>query len=530
MQGGVKKYLRIGWQTALAVLLCGGLAMAQSAVEMPGKNRTHWDQLRLNNANMARKGRTLFDQAAALELPTRYTLKKDARVLGWYPHFVDEAYRSVNFSLLSDLVYYSYEVEAKNGNSLSIHDWEAENWRKVAKAQNPNLRIWLAVSFPKGQDIKVFLNDPTAMNTLIARLTEVVPGAGVGAILDFEELQLEDQEVFMPFLNKLKNGLAAKKLQLGITLNTPNPAENLNVAALGGIVDLLVVKAYNYRSKQQNAGSLDPITGDSNSLTQTLLSYPADSSLRQKTIFTYPYFGAVWQTQSSALPARALKLEGIRTYAEIRGTYQYTSRRDTVKGSPYYNFALGNSESSMTYTQVWFDDSASLAQKYKLTLDHGMGGVGIWALGYDQGYPELNNLLAARFAVPDTTTKALEIPAMPKLDSENLLADLNELSKYRVLLLLIVWILVLFFILGVAALLLHEDAVDFLLRDLKYIGAYHVFLQLTVVSWLVLFRQLKQQGEPEFEHHFTVWIVLALVAAGQAAWTYFQFKKRGLLP
>ena len=63
------------------------------------------------------------------------------------------------------------------------------------------------------------------------------------------------------------------------------------------------------------------------------------------------------------------------------------------------------------WNQTWYDDSLSISKKYDLALSKNLGGIGIWALGYDEGYDELWNLLKNKMAAK-----------RPKLTNEYLLS------------------------------------------------------------------------------------------------------------
>jgi hypothetical protein len=53
-----------------------------------------------------------------------------------------------------------------------------------------------------------------------------------------------------------------------------------------------------------------------------------------------------------------------------------------------------------TWNQTWFDDEQSLSLKYALARGNNLGGVGMWALGYDAGRTELWSLIDQQFRVP----------------------------------------------------------------------------------------------------------------------------------
>jgi hypothetical protein len=66
-------------------------------------------------------------------------------------------------------------------------------------------------------------------------------------------------------------------------------------------------------------------------------------------------------------------------------------------------------------TQYWFENSETLSEKYRWVLRNRLGGVGIWALGYDNGYPELWQSLRENFGegwlAEDTTYRSRFIVA-----------------------------------------------------------------------------------------------------------------------
>jgi spore germination protein YaaH len=67
---------------------------------------------------------------------------------------------------------------------------------------------------------------------------------------------------------------------------------------------------------------------------------------------------------------------------------------DSISASSY----LITKEHKLEYRQLFFEDSKSLSIKYDWIKKNQVGGVGIWALGYDNGYSDLWNLLVDKFS------------------------------------------------------------------------------------------------------------------------------------
>ena len=51
-----------------------------------------------------------------------------------------------------------------------------------------------------------------------------------------------------------------------------------------------------------------------------------------------------------------------------------------------------------TTQELWFDDDYTLRKKYDFALSNQLKGVGIWALGYDNGYDDLWNVIEDKFS------------------------------------------------------------------------------------------------------------------------------------
>jgi MYXO-CTERM domain-containing protein len=120
---------------------------------------------------------------------------------------------------------------------------------------------------------------------------------------------------------------------------------------------------------------------------------------RKSIVLGVPYYGNQWQTSSDQPGAANLGHDNSVTYAAARQALAAgVAPRQWEAGSqtPWYTFL-----SSGTRRQVWYDDEESLQAKYVMAKEQGLGGVGMWALGYDNGYPELWSLLEAEFTQAD---------------------------------------------------------------------------------------------------------------------------------
>ncbi|MGB0838938.1 MAG: glycosyl hydrolase family 18 protein, partial [Chitinophagales bacterium] len=130
------------------------------------------------------------------------------------------------------------------------------------------------------------------------------------------------------------------------------------------------------------------------SLKTTLNNYLASGVDASKFIMAVPYYGREWKTRSSGVPATTSSYVKAPTYTHIKNSYypNYTVKWDDKSATHYVVRKV-----SGTIRQCWFDSEESLGRKYDLALENDIGGVGMWALGYDHGHHDLWDLLEDKF-------------------------------------------------------------------------------------------------------------------------------------
>ncbi|HEY4787197.1 MAG TPA: glycosyl hydrolase family 18 protein, partial [Bacteroidales bacterium] len=107
-----------------------------------------------------------------------------------------------------------------------------------------------------------------------------------------------------------------------------------------------------------------------------------------------PYYGYDWPTTDSLPNSNTSGSGTARIYNDAALTASYNGRLwDRHASVPYYAYTSGTS-----WRQCWYDDSVSLGFKYDMVNMCNIGGIGIWALGYDRTRQELWNLLREKFS------------------------------------------------------------------------------------------------------------------------------------
>lgn len=331
-----------------------------------------------------------------------YTLAKDKYVFGWHPYWVEDAYKSYNFSVLNVIAYYSYEVESSTGDYKDLHDWKDTKLVSYAHKKNPNCKVLLSISSIGKKENEAFLQNPDAQANLIRKVTKLISEANAnGAHLDFEGIPASQKDAFTNFVIDLcaKLRTEIKGAFVSISLPTIDFEQAFDVKQLNKHANLFVLNGFEfYGANTEIAGPVSQIKGGGTwwnySLERSVDEYLAAGVEPQKLLLGLAYYGAEWVTADLKTPSKARKFVKYLTYRDIKQKIGYaTPSEDAESLSSYYVSRDANNN----YRQIWYDDSLSLAKKYDWILEKKLGGVGIWALGYDNGYPQLWQALGAKF-------------------------------------------------------------------------------------------------------------------------------------
>lgn len=367
------------------------------------KNETQWDKhYGITNAEVYKK---------------KHLLKEDYKVFGWHPYWMGSAYKEYNFSLLSMIAYFSYELNPKTGGYNTIHDWKTTSLIDSAKAHDTE--VLLSVTNFGGNNNRVFLSSPKAQDKLIDELSSLLKERNANGVnIDFENIPSSQRLNFTTFIIQLSNKLKLNNSNYRITLAIP-PIDYQNVydfKKLNSYVDHYIIMGYEfYGANSKHAGPISPVSSGSYwwdyNLQSALDQYEAEGIEFPKTLMGLPYYGAEWKTQSLKFPSKVKSFVKYPMYRDIKKKYgELPCCEDESSLSKYYVYR----DSDNDYRQLWYEDSLSLSKKYDWVIEKNLGGVGIWALGYDNGNDELWKLLAAKFAYQGLEEKNAKISSFLK--------------------------------------------------------------------------------------------------------------------
>ena len=347
-------------------------------------------------------------------------------------------YPTWNFSLLSTVAYFGLHVQ---DDGTFAPDSGASVWNSsqltglISTAHAHGTKVVLTIieqDFSPGTPhmCSALIHAPTTLANTVSQ----VMGKGVdGVNIDYEGLNgacgtsdsSAARNAFTSFAAEMHNALPAGSY-LSVDTYAGSATDSLgffDVGALSPWVNAFFVMAYdlefsNYNRPPINCspfclGPTAPLSGYYYNETSTMSQYLALAPA-SKVILGIPYYGrksCVTTGGPNQYPTSALVAD---TYLDASTEYtapqvqsgSYVGHRDNndptgqERWDNWFNTAISCNR------ELYWDDPASLGQKYALVNRDNLRGVGIWNLNYGGGAGELWSQLAANFACPVALTLA----------------------------------------------------------------------------------------------------------------------------
>jgi spore germination protein YaaH len=313
-----------------------------------------------------------------------------ATVFGYLPYWENPT--PLRWDLLTHVACFSVEVN-QFGHITNTRGWPW--WNVINEAHANGVKVVLVATLFDGAQIETLINTPAYKQSFFVNIrNQLLLGNADGLNIDFEN-GTQWQDDINGFMADLSAYLKAEIPGIEISIAGPavNWADRWDLVGLAEVVDAIFIMGYQFAGGWSSvAGANAPLTGGSINITDTVDVQYAGVR-RDRLILGVPYYGHHWQTFSSGAGASVRTFVGsTRFFNDEPNAAFYGKLWDANTQTPWYRwFANG------TWNQVWYDDAESLGLKYQLAIDRGLQGVGMWALGYDEGRDELWDQLELQF-------------------------------------------------------------------------------------------------------------------------------------
>ena len=262
-----------------------------------------------------------------------------------------------------------FSVSDNDGNVSSLASGEY-----VMQAHEKGLKVWgLVDNFSENMSTTTVLSNTAARQNLENQLVTYALKAGLDGInVDFESLSEDVGIHFLQFLRELS--IQCHENNLVLSVDNPVPEDftsHYDRAEQGKVVDYVIIMGYDEHYVGSDAGSVASLPWVEQGVKDTLAEVPA-----KRTILAIPFYTRLWKTtDGGALTSEAIGMDQAQQAISDNGAETYWDKTTSQNYGTY--------EGDGATSQIWREDSKSIAEKVKLIPKYKLAGVAEWKLGFE---------------------------------------------------------------------------------------------------------------------------------------------------
>ncbi len=318
-----------------------------------------------------------------LLLINSYSVRKRGDIVAYHPYWAKET-KNYNYNLISTLSYYGYSINAETGGYKTLNGWDTSSVVTKALASGCNVDLCVYHKQEESDSLSYFLlSFSTQLKFTQSLCNQIKTRKATGANIIFEEMDSTYRDIFPIFIQLLSSYLKRDNRSLTVTIPASDNSSVFNIKKLDPFVDHFVIDFTKTKVKRAFA----PINYIDSVLTKVLNKGVSPA----KFIVCLPLYGGQWESNSD-------KFYDYIKYSKI--TSEYLDNYDSIHVGKDVRIDFVDDYWD-SYT-LWFDDAQTLAAKCDLIYSKNIGGVGLWALEYDNYKSDLWNAVVNRTLYSDT--------------------------------------------------------------------------------------------------------------------------------
>jgi len=342
-------------------------------------------------------------------------------IYGFFPYWNSKYADELNINLLTHFAYFAVDlnpdgsINKANSKREQEPGWNKLNSKTVGKllyqSKLLDQKTVLTITAMDTDLIDSILSNPQNFDNAIKSIIDVYHQYDFDDInIDFEYIGEPNEKIrggFVAFIQSLKNACLGINKYCQIDIDVFGDAATKyrlwDLNSLNQTVDHVIVMAYDYyRKSSSQAGPVAPLTGKCQTknnnlcLEQDIMFHISEMTKivsPEKIILGIPFYGYEWQTAGKDFLANTYPGTGsMASYSRIQTIFSdpdvssLSAKWSESTLSPYLVFEIDKE-----IHQIHFENPESIKQKIKLIKSAGLGGIAIWALGYETPFPDLWN-------------------------------------------------------------------------------------------------------------------------------------------
>ncbi len=382
-----------------------------------------------NNRNVTSISQIISPLASATS-PSLSPLQEDKKgyqVYGYAPYWTFNKLDDVDFNVLTTFAYFGVPIQTDGSLDRSDKGYEVFMSDKATqvfqKAHAAGTKVNLTVTLMENDKILAFLDSPQAQETAVNEIVTEVKARGIdGVSIDIEYAGKPDPAYrgkFTNFVTQVTNRMHAdipnSQVTVAVYALSAKQPQLYDIGALAQNADSIFMMAYDFSVKgSKKSEPTAPLYGHKEGKYYYDIATAVEDFLKvmpsEKLILGVPYYGYNYvvyepQVKSATRPAGSWRGKpAVQTYSlaqanvnpNMSGINAYKEGWDDNAQVGWRAYKLSESD---TWRMIFVEDEKSLGIKYDFAKAQNLGGVGIWALGFDHGHTELWTLLHNKFGV-----------------------------------------------------------------------------------------------------------------------------------
>jgi len=325
-------------------------------------------------------------------------------VLGFAPYWNMKKLSPESLESITHFAYFALHLKGSGEIKTKVNAHEEDpgytNYKRLLSGNSYNNLI-LTFMQEDEDALVAMLNSPSSRMTAIDNIIQTTTTSkAVGINIDLEPIGTISESLrnnFTSFISELKQATCPQPaptcpiISISIYPSAAARTRLWDLGTLAPLTDYFVVMTYDYTMpKSERAGPNSPLRDFTGEFEHSIIKNLGELTKvipAKKILLGIPLYGYEWETidstKYSSTTSRGVTAS-LERIEEMLNEQILELVWDRNSLTPY-----GVSTESGSHSQIYFENEASIRLKLDLVQSSGLGGIALWALGYDNNVPWL---------------------------------------------------------------------------------------------------------------------------------------------